>query len=249
MIAFNCKEIVKKLFEFHKECIRKTKVSERQPSSKIERMKKILLNHKLLFLINILLIAFVSMFGPEEKNLGANVKLVYIHGAWVLAAEVAFALAAIFGLAALVLEYANKNGSMRSCLFRWSHALGLTGVVYWITYLPLSMLAMQTNWNGLFLAEPRFRLAITFAVVGILLQVGLWVINDKKLVALANIAYIIALRVVFSNAANIMHPPPSPIFNSGNISIIIFFVFLIGLTLSSAFLIAVMWADALKVRK
>jgi hypothetical protein len=84
--------------------------------------------------------------------------------------------------------------------------------------------AMQTNWNGLFLAEPRFRLAVTFAVVGVLVQIGLSIINQAQIISLANIAYIVVLRVIFATASNIMHPPPSPIFNSGNWAIIGFFV-------------------------
>jgi hypothetical protein len=34
----------------------------------------------------------------------------------------------------------------------------------------------------------------------------------------------IALRVVFATAQNVMHPPPSPIFNSGLWNVIAFFV-------------------------
>jgi hypothetical protein len=170
----------------------------------------------LLFLATVAVIALVALFGPEEKALGANVRVVYLHGAWVLTAEIAFIAAALAGLAGLVLR--------RDALHDWSAALGRTGIVFWVTYLPLSMLAMKTNWNGLFLAEPRFRLALTFAIVGVLLQVGLGVINLKWLTSLANIAYIIVLRVVFASAQNIMHPPPSPIFNSGNYVIIGFFL-------------------------
>jgi hypothetical protein len=44
------------------------------------------------------------------------------------------------------------------------------------------------------------------------------------LTSIANIAYFVALRVIFATAENIMHPPPSPIFSSGNWSIILFFV-------------------------
>jgi uncharacterized membrane protein YcfT len=106
----------------------------------------------------------------------------------------------------------------------WSAALGRTGIIFWLTYLPLSLLAMQSNWNGLFLSEPRFRLAVIFAVTGVLLQIGLWLFNISWLTSLANLFYIIALRVVFATAQNIMHPPPSPIFNSGNYVIIGFFV-------------------------
>jgi len=170
----------------------------------------------MLFFFTLLLIGVTTLLGPEEKDLGANVRIVYLHGAWVLTAEAAFALAALAGLAGLITQ--------REVFHAWSAALGRTGIVFWVTYLPLSMLAMQTNWNGLFLSEPRFRLALTLAVVGVLLQVGLWMINQKWLTSLANIAFFVVLRVVFAMAQNIMHPPPSPIFNSGNFLIIGFFL-------------------------
>lgn len=169
-----------------------------------------------LFFATLLIIVIIALLGPEEKDLGANVRIVYLHGAWVLTAEVAFALAALAGLTGLLLR--------RDVFHAWSAALGRTGIIFWVTYLPLSMMAMQSNWNGLFLAEPRFRLALTFAVVGVLLQVGLWMINQKWLTSLANLAFFITLRVIFATAQNIMHPPPSPIFNSGNYVIIGFFV-------------------------
>ena len=166
--------------------------------------------------LTVIVIALMTLFGPEEKSLGSKVRLVYLHGAWVLAAEVAFIAAALAGLLGLILR--------KDIFHDWSAALGRTGIVFWLTYLPLSLFAMQANWNGLFLAEPRFRLAIIFAVTGVLLQLGLWLFNISWLTSLANILYIITLRVVFSSAQNVMHPPPSPIFNSGLWNIILFFV-------------------------
>ncbi len=180
-----------------------------------------------LFFITVIVIALLAFFGPEEKSLGANVRIVYLHGAWVLSAEVAFVAAAIAGLIALIAK--------RDAFHGWSAALGRTGIFFWLTYLPLSLWAMQSNWNGLFLSEPRFRLAVIFAVTGILLQVGLWLININWLTSVANIIFIVVLRVVFSSASNIMHPPPSPIFNSGNFAIIGFFLAMIALTLLAAF--------------
>lgn len=168
------------------------------------------------FFLTVGLIALLAFFGPEEKSLGSNVRLVYIHGAWVLTAEIAFIFAALAGLLGLLLR--------RDLFHTWSAALGRTGIIFWVTYLPLSLLAMQTNWNGLFLAEPRFRLAVIFAITGVLLQLGLWMFSIPWLTSLANIFYIIVLRVIFAQAQNIMHPPPSPIFNSGNYVIIGFFV-------------------------
>jgi hypothetical protein len=171
-----------------------------------------------LFFIAILVIALLAFLGPEEKSLGSNVRIVYLHGAWVLAAEAAFLAAGLAGLIGLI--------ARKDSFHAWSAALGRTGIIFWLTYLPLSLFAMQSNWNGLFLAEPRFRLALIFAITGVLLQLGLWLFNLPWLTSLGNLLFIIALRVVFATAENIMHPPPSPIFSSGNSLIIGFFILL-----------------------
>lgn len=180
-----------------------------------------------LFFTTLIVIALLALFGPEEKSLGSNVRIVYLHGAWVMAAELAFIAAGIVGLIALI--------SRRDVFHHWSAAFGRTGVIFWVTYLPLSLWAMQANWNGLFLAEPRFRLALIFAVTGILLQLGLWLINTNWVTSLANLLFIVVLRVIFATAENVMHPPPSPIFSSGNYVIIGFFIALIMLTLLASF--------------
>ena len=180
-----------------------------------------------LFIVTVIVIALLALFGPEERALGANVRIVYLHGAWVLAAELAFTAAGLAGLLGLI--------TRRTSFHDWSAALGRTGIFFWVTYLPLSLWAMQSNWNGLFLAEPRFRLAVIFAVTGILLQVGLWLIDTGWVTSAANLIFILVLRLIFSTAANIMHPPPSPIFNSGNVVIISFFLALIVLTLVASY--------------
>src|SRR5215218_3588453 len=179
-----------------------------------------------LFCSSVIVIGLLALFGPEEKSLGANVRIVYLHGAWVLSAELALVVAALAGAIGLI--------TRQEVFHRWSAALGRTGIFFWITYIPLSLWAMESNWNGLFLSEPRFRLAVIFAVTGVLLQLGLWIIDVIWLTSLANIIFIVVLRVIFSAAVNVMHPPPSPIFNSGNFVIIGFFLALIALTLLAA---------------
>jgi hypothetical protein len=179
------------------------------------------------FFLILILIALLALFGPEERSLGSNVRIVYLHGAWVLTAELAFLAAGLVGLIALI--------ARRKSFHNWSAALGRTGIVFWVTYLPLSLWAMQANWNGLFLAEPRFRLALIFAVTGVLLQLGLWFINTDWVTSLANLIFIVVLRSAFATADNVMHPPPSPIFNSGNYLIIGYFVALILLSLLAGF--------------
>jgi hypothetical protein len=192
----------------------------------------------ILFIATVILIALLAIFGPEEKTLGSNVRIVYLHGAWVLAAEVAFFVATIAGAIGLITK--------RVSFHRWSAALGRTGIFFWLTYIPLSLWAMESNWNGLFLSEPRFRLAVIFAVTGLLLQVGLWMVNLYWLTSLANIIFIVVLRVTFSSASNIMHPPPSPIFNSGNYLIIGFFLTMIILALVAAYFLTLVFLNLTK---
>ena len=189
----------------------------------------------ILFVATVILIALLALAGPEEESLGSNVRIVYLHGAWVLTAEVAFLAAALAGAIGLA--------TRRMSLHRWSAALGRTGIFFWLTYLPLSLWAMESNWNGLFLSEPRFRLAVIFAVTGVLLQVGLWMINTDWVTSLANIIFIVVLRLTFASASNIMHPPPSPIFNSGNYLIIGFFLAMIALTLVAAYFLTLVFLN------
>lgn len=196
-------------------------------------MSKSIRSPLFLFLLVVIAIGTMTLLGPQERSLGANVRIIYLHGAWVLTAEVVFLAAALVGTIALL--------TRKPALHDWSQALGRTGTIFWVTYLPLSLWAMESNWNGLFLAEPRFRLALIFAVTAVLLQTGLWLFNLPWLTSFANIIFIIVLRVVFSTASNIMHPPPSPIFSSGNIDIIAFFIGLNLLTWVAAFLLTRAW--------
>lgn len=174
----------------------------------------------------------MALLGPPEKTLGSNVRVVYLHGAWVWAALAGFLAAAVTGLAGLL---SGKKG-----LHGWSRALGRTGLVFWISYIPISMWAMQTNWNGLFLAEPRFRLALVFAVSGLLLQLGLALLDDPSLASAGNLAFFVVLLIFLRATPNVMHPP-APILDSDALKIQAFFGGLLLLTLLAGWQIARWW--------
>jgi hypothetical protein len=188
----------------------------------------------------LLAMALLSIFSPQERSLGQNVRVVYLHGAWVLTALVVFAAAGITGLAALL--------TRRAPLHRWSAALGRSGLAFWITYLPLSLWAMQTNWNGLFLTEPRWRLALIFAVTGLLMQLGLWLLGNPGWTSAANLGFVVALLLALQGVDSVMHPPPSPIFDSGVWQIQFFFVGLFLLTLLAAWQVARWWFEVGQVQ-
>ena len=150
------------------------------------------------FILALITTAGLTALGPQEKFLGDNIRIVYLHGAWAITAEAALGLSAAAGLFGILLR--------RERLHRWSAALGHTGLFFWLIYIPLSLWAMQANWNGLFLAEPRFRVAIVFAVTGVLLQVGLTLIARPVFTSLFNVFFFAALRIGLAQADYVMHP-------------------------------------------
>jgi hypothetical protein len=188
--------------------------------------------------LSVLLLLVVALFttlGPAEKSLGTNVRVVYLHGAWVWVALLSFYAAALVGLIGWIIR--------REKLHYWSRALGRTGLFFWITYLPLSMWAMQTNWNGLFLAEPRWRLAVVFAIGGLVLQVGLSLLENPAWASAANILYAVLLWLALQSTEQVMHPS-SPVLSSGAWRIQLFFGGLVLLTLLVAWQVARWWYAA-----
>ncbi|MBK5109696.1 MAG: hypothetical protein JJE12_16290 [Anaerolineales bacterium] len=181
------------------------------------------------FLLNLLAIIVVTAIGPAEKSLGTNVRVVYLHGAWVWAALICIIAAALAGIVGLI--------SRRQSAHYWSLALGRTGLIFWITYLPLSLWAMQTNWNGLFLSEPRWRVAMIFAIGGLVMQIGITMLENPAWASGLNVVFVVILAYVLQTTDQVMHPG-SPIFGSGAWRIQAYFLLLLVLTLLAAWQLA-----------
>jgi hypothetical protein len=190
------------------------------------------------FIIALLITAGLTAFGPRVQSLGDNVRIVYLHAAWVFTAEAALALSAAAGLLGILFRREN--------LQRWSIAMGYTGLFFWVTDLPLSLWAMQSNWNGLFLAEPRFRVAVIFSVTGVLLQLGLMLLARPVFTSFFNVLFLAGLRIALSRTAYVLHPPPSPTFSSGNLSLQVFFVIVVLLTMAAAWFMTRWWLQKQK---
>lgn len=203
-----------------------SRVIKRLPKFSLEGKVKPRFSPIFWFFCALLVAIGLAAIGPQEKTLGQNVRIVYLHGAWVLTAELYLALAALNGLVALF--------SRRDLFHRWSQVLGYTGLFFWVTYLPLSLLAMQANWNGLFLAEPRFRLGLTFAIFGVLLQMGARLLERPGITSLVNLLFFLTLWIAQRRTAYVLHPPPSPIFSSGNLFLQVYFIGLVLVTVLAA---------------
>jgi hypothetical protein len=176
------------------------------------------------FISMLILMSILAMFGPVERSLGVNVRLVYLHGVWVWTAILALGASALLALPGAFL---NRERSQR-----WSRATGQVGMIFWVTYLPLSIWTMQANWNGLYLAEPRFKIGLDFAVIGFLLQAAILVIDQQRLTSLLNLSFFIALIISLSQADQVMHPP-SPIMASESFLIRGFFFALLAVAIAA----------------
>ncbi len=175
--------------------------------------------------ISLLFMLALVAFGPAERSLGTGVRLGYLHGAWVWSALISFAAAAVVGIIGLA--------SRKVALQHWSLSLGRVATLLWITYLPMSFWTMQVNWNGLFLQEPRLRLAIDFALIALLVQVAIFVLERPAEGSLLNVAFVGALAWSLARTEQVMHPP-SPIFSSDSLTLKIYFTILIAACLVAA---------------
>ena len=189
-------------------------------------------------LLTALLITAVTLLGPSERTLGGNLRLVILHGAWVWTGKVAFAAAALAGLVGLIIpKRVWQNASL---------ALGRTGLVFWLAYLPMSLLVQQLNWGGIFWDEPRWRIPFTLGVVALLLQTALWVMKSPRFTCAANLLFGAVLWWQLGGITNVLHPD-SPIAGSESAAIQLNFVILLGLSLLAAAQIA--WLFYISARK
>lgn len=175
------------------------------------------------------LIALLVAFGPPERSLGVSVRVVYLHGAWVWTALAGFAAAATAGVVGLALR--------RRPLQMWSGSLARAATIFWVTYLPISLVAMQANWNGLFLDEPRWRIGLDFAIGAVLLQAGLIVLGRPAWASALNLAFFGALVLALANSQQVMHPA-SPILSSPSSAIQAYFAVLLGLCMIAGWQLA-----------
>ena len=177
----------------------------------------------------VVLIGALVIIGPAERTLGTHVRVVYLHGAWVWTALAGFGAAALTGALGLVFR------SQR--IQTWSMSLARAATVFWVTYLPISLIAMQQNWNGLFLEEPRWRIGLDFAVASVLLQTGLLVIARPAWASWLNLAFFGGLVFALVNAQQVMHPA-SPIVDSPSVTIRAYFAVLVCLCLMAGWQLA-----------
>ena len=179
----------------------------------------------LVLLVLVATAVLLTGLAPKDRVLGSSLRIVYLHGAWVWAALLAFAAAARSGLFGFILH----SGSLHA----WSGGLSRSATAFWLTSLLLSLAAMQTSWNGLYLAEPRWRLGVRFGVAALVLQVAAALLHRPRLGSGVAIGFFGLLMAALLTTPSVMHPA-SPVFSSQSIAVRASFLALLACVAASA---------------
>jgi len=157
------------------------------------------LKQPLSLLLTLALIILVAFLAPIEKTIGANIRLIYVHAAWVWTGKLMFGLSAIAGMLALILFRQER-------LVHLSRSIAYCALFFWLTYLPMSLIVMRVNWGGFFFDEPRWRVPLLLGIIAVLLQGALWAFNNDRLTAAGNLIFGLVLWWQLGDVQNILHP-------------------------------------------
>lgn len=163
------------------------------------------------------LIGIATILGPTERVLGAALRLVLLHGAWVWVGKAAYALAGLVGLAFLLLR--------RPAWAGLSQALAWTAFLFWSTYLPMSLYLQLRIWGGVFWEEPRWQVPLMLWGVSLLLQAAVWLMREPRLAAAVNAGFGGLLWWQLGMTGTVLHPQ-SPVFGGDALRIQFHFIVL-----------------------
>jgi len=153
-----------------------------------------------------LLFAWVA---PNDVTLKGTSKVVYIHGALVWTSLLTLTAAGVVGLAALAAMPVKRDNALHA----WALALGRTGLLFWIAYIPVSMLASRMAWNAVFLAEPRYTTAFRVLAIAVIVQVIVFLFNRPAISSGLHAAQAVVLWAMLLTTPSVLHPD-SPILRS-----------------------------------
>lgn len=169
------------------------------------------------------------LLSPEDKELGPVLKLVYLHGALIVAG---FFLFTVVGIVSLISLFRKSSGF--SLLF----AIEITAVVFWIAATIAGNIASQLAWGGIFWSEPRLQATIIISFISI----GIYFISsasdNPKMISLLGIGLALSVWFLMIRAERIMHPD-NP-FDVSESSIKFFFI-IITLVFLITSILAVRW--------
>lgn len=175
---------------------------------KLERLRKGL---PLVAIVLAALLVIWVLLSPAESRLGNLVKLVYVHGALVWTGLLAFTVAGLLGLLALVVRHPTW--------YRGTQAAGLAALIVWGVYVISAIAVTGLTWGQLIAwNEPRVRATGLILLAAVVLFVVTRLVDQSAFTAVVNLAMGVVPWVVVRQADAIRHPV-DPIGGSGSATI------------------------------
>jgi hypothetical protein len=200
--------------------------------NKFEKLRRRL---SLLALGLVVLLLLWVVLSPAESRLGNLVKLVYVHGALVWTGLLAFSVAGLLGLVALVVR--------RPPWYRATRAAGLGALVVWGVYVLSAMAVTGLTWGQLVAwNEPRVRATGLILVAAVVLFMVARLVDQADFTAIVSLVMGVVPWVLVGQADAIRHPV-DPIGGSGSSAIQGFYwLIVVTIALLAGTLIVWLWA-------
>lgn len=181
-------------------------------------------------------LAVILLIAPEDRTLGSNTRLVYLHGAFIVASLFFYALGGILGLAYVLFQ---REKAFTAAGKAWIAAVAANAVSY-----PLGLYAAKVIWGGLFWGEPRFITNATMLLVSMLVTGVALLSSNRRGVALLYPVTAGFFGILLLQTGRVMHPV-NPIGRSESWAIKLSFLalFLLVLALAWGALRPFVWRD------
>lgn len=171
------------------------------------------------------------LIAPEEKELGAIMKLIYLHGALITSGLSLFTAA---GIVSIILLFKRRIN------FRLLFAIEKAALIFWIAATIIGILTSVLAWGGIFPGEPRFATSIIITLVSAGAYFVSTAIDNPKIISFLGIGLSLSVWALMGSAGKILHPD-NP-FGASEPSIRIFF-FMITLVFLTASVLTVRWIN------
>lgn len=167
--------------------------------------------------------ASVLWFAPEDRTLGAHSKLVYFHGALIVASLLLYASSGVLAL----LFLARRDGRF----FRAAGGSWLAAVATNAISLPAGLYAAKVIWGGILWSEPRVLANVGIFFTSLLVSGVALISANRRGVALLYAVAATLFGIIIRQAGRVMHPD-NPIGRSDSWGIRLSFAALLLLVLA-----------------
>lgn len=155
----------------------------------------------------IILAVTLAFFAPEEKTLGSNIRLIYLHAAVTWVGLILFIASGLLGLLYFVGSIFPGEGSrFKNSMANWSSAGQTTATLFWVAHLTLGAIGAYIIWGGTWWDEPRLKIAALILLMAIVTLLIRLMVENKSLWAGLNLTFPILTYLLLWKTGKLFHP-------------------------------------------